>query len=85
MFVSFLEEESGAASKRAKANQLTALLMQPPASASTPLPGNANENKENTPGISVAMPNPLLITAKDARSMHATAFKTSLPLLPTYM
>eukprot|EP00794_Sanderia_malayensis_P020327 gene20327-22326_t len=88
MFVSFLEEESDAATKstRPTANQLTSLLMQTPASTSIPVVSDGKSNEvQQTLSQESHISNPLLITPQAAKSMQATAFKTSLPLLPSSM
>ena len=85
MFVSFLEEESAGSNRggRPTSNQLTALLMETPQSPSSQIASSVSvsEASEDIPVLSGTVSNPLLITPQDARVMHATTFKTNLPLL----
>ena len=87
MFVSFLEEEStiGSKANRPTTNQLTSLLMDSPKPASSQVPSLGAMGAPSTePTLhSTAISNPLLITPQDARAMHASTFKTNLPLLST--
>ena len=86
MFVSFLEEESSGITKpnRPASNQLTALLMETskPTSSQNRNTVSIKDSSSGSLVQSVAT-NPLLITPQDAKALHSTTFKTSLPLLPT--